>query len=196
MASRNPRVDFFFDKPSPWQPHYRKLRTLLLACPVEEDLKWGVPCYRAHDGNVVLVHGFKDYCAVLFPKGALLKDPKRVLIQQTATVQAARQVRFTTVEQISKLAPTLKAYVKEAIALEKSGAKVQFKKTHELEVPAELEARFSKQPALKKAFAALTPGRQRAYLNYFAQAKQAKTREARIEKHARRILSGRGLDDE
>ncbi|MEW6434133.1 MAG: YdeI/OmpD-associated family protein [Myxococcota bacterium] len=195
MATTNPRVEFFFKKPSPWQAHYRALREILLSCPVTEELKWGVPAYQADGKNVVLVHGFKAYCAVLFPNGALLKDAKRVLIKQTEHVQAARQIRFTTVEEIQKLAPTLRAYVKEAIALQKSGAKVAFKKTTEFAVPAEFQAKLDSAPKLKAAFDQLTPGRQRAYLLYLSQAKQAKTREARVAKVVPRILAGKGLDD-
>lgn len=195
MATTNPKVDFFFKKPSQWQAEYRTLRELLLSLPVTEELKWGVPAYQADGKNVVLVHGFKAYCAVLFPRGALLKDAKRVLVQQTESVQAARQIRFTSVEEIEKLAPTLKAYVKEAIALEKAGAKVAFKKTADFARPPEFEARLARTPKLKAAFEALTPGRQRAYLLYFSSAKQPKTREARIDKHAPRILAGQGLDD-
>lgn len=195
MATTNPRVEFFFKKPSQWQAHYRTLREILLSCPVTEALKWGVPAYQADGKNVVLMHGFKAYCAVLFPNGALLKDAKRLLVQQTAHVQAARQIRFTTVEEIQKLAPTLKAYVKEAIALQKSGAKVAFKKTTEFAVPAEFQAKLDGAPKLKAAFSQLTPGRQRAYLLYLSQAKQAKTREARVEKVVPRILAGKGLDD-
>lgn len=191
----NPRVEFFFKKPSPWQAHYRKLREILLSCPVTEELKWGVPAYQADGKNVALVHGFKAYCAVLFPRGALLKDAKRVLVQQTAHVRAARQLRFTTVAEIERLAPTLKAYVKEAIALEKAGAKVVFKKTSDFAMPVEFQAKLDGAPKLKAAFERLTPGRQRAYLLYISQAKQAKTREARVAKVAPRILAGKGLDD-
>lgn len=195
MSKHNPSVDWFFDKATPWQAEYSKLRTILLSCPVEEALKWGVPAYL-HDGkNVALVHGFKDYCAVLFPKGVLLEDPKGVLIQQTPNVQSARQVRFTSVAQITKLAPTLKAFVKQAIALEQSGAKVKLKKVEEYEVPAELQQRLDDDAALNDAFEALTPGRQRGYLYFIAQAKQSKTRAARVEKSIPRIMAGKGFDD-
>lgn len=196
MASTNPKVDFFFKKPSQWQTEYRKLRAILLSCAVTEELKWGVPAYQSNGKNVALVHGFKEYCAVLFPKGALLKDTKRVLVQQTASTQSARQVRFTGLAEIEKLAPTLKAYVNEAIALEKAGAKVAFKKTSEFAMPEELQARLAGDAKLKAAFEGLTPGRQRAYLLFISSAKQAKTREARVEKHVSRILAGKGLDDE
>jgi len=195
MPKANPKVDWFFDKPTQWQAAYKKLRKIILACDVAEELKWGVPCYGAHGKNVVLMHGFKHYCAVLFPKGALLKDPKGVLVQQTENVQAARQIRFTSVGEISKLEATLKAYVAEAIALEKSGAKVKLKQTAEFPVPEELQQRLDDNPALERAFEALTPGRQRAYLYYFSQAKQSKTRAARVDKCVPQILAGKGLDD-
>jgi len=195
VPKTNPKVDWFFGKPTQWQAAYKKLRTILLSCDVTEELKWGVPCYTAQGKNIVLIHGFKEYCAVLFHKGVLLEDPKGVLIQQTKMVQAARQIRFTSVKEIEKLAPTLKAYVKEAIALEKSGAKVRHKTTEEYEMPAELRARLDGNPALERAFEALTPGRQRAYMYFIGQAKQAKTREARIDKYVPRILAGKGLDD-
>lgn len=196
MTNTNPKVDFFFNKPSQWQQEYAQLRTIMLDCDLTEELKWGVPCYTYNDKNVVLIHGFKEYCAILFPKGVLLKDPKNILIQQTENVQAARQIRFTGVEEIVKLKTALKAYVKNAIEVEKSGAKVEMKKTAEYAVPEELQARLKADKNLKKAFDALTPGRQRAYLFYFASAKQSKTREARIEKYIPQILDGRGLDDE
>lgn len=195
MSKPNPGVDWFFEKPTQWQAAYRKLRAILLSCPVEEELKWGVPAYQAEGKNVALMHGFKDYCAVLFPKGALLKDPKGVLVQQTKNVQSARQIRFKNVKEIEKLAPTLKAYVKEAIALEKSGAKVRLKSTEEYEMPAEFQARLDGNPALSRAFEGLTPGRQRGYLYFFSTARQSKTREARIDKVAPKILAGKGLDD-
>ena len=162
---------------------------------MDEALKWGVPAYQHRGKNVVLMHGFKEYCAVLFPKGALLRDSKRVLIQQTANVQSARQVRFKTVAEIVKLAPTLEAYVKEAIALEASGAKVKFKRIEEYEVPTEFQARLDDDSKLEEAFEALTPGRRRGYLFFFAQAKQSKTRVARVAKCVPRILAGKGLDD-
>lgn len=195
MNETNPSVDWFFRKATAWQAEYAKLRSILLSCPVTEELKWGVPAYQ-HDGkNIVLMHGFKDYCAVLFPKGALLKDPAGVLIQQTKNVQSARQLRFTSVAQITKLAPTLKRYVKEAIALEQAGAKVQFKAPEEFDVPAEFQERLDDNPPLSAAFEALTPGRQRGYLLYFSQAKQSKTRAARVEKAIPQIFAGKGRDD-
>ena len=190
----NPRVDFFF-KSVKWHDEYEQLRMIALDSGLKEELKWGCPCYSVDKKNIVLIHGFKDYCAVLFFKGALLKDPKGILIQQTKNVQSARQVRFTSVKEITKLAPTLKKYIKEAIEVEKAGLKVTLKKTTDYEVPEEFQTKLNKMPALKRAFAALTPGRQRAYLFYFSQPKQAKTREARVEKYLQQILSGKGLDD-
>lgn len=190
----NPRVDFFF-KSVKWHDEYEQLRMIALDCGLKEELKWGCPCYSLDKKNIVLIHGFKDYCAVLFFKGALLKDPKGILIQQTKNVQSARQVRFTSVKEIIRLGPTLKKYLKEAIDVEKAGLKVTLKKTTDYAVPEEFQVKLAKMPALKKAFAALTPGRQRAYLFYFSQPKQAKTREARIEKYLPQILGGKGLDD-
>lgn len=191
----NPRVDFFFDKAKKWQEEYKALRAIALETGLAEELKWGCPCYTFMGKNIVLIHGFKEYCAYLFFKGALMKDPKKILIRQTENVQAARQIRFTDVSQIRKTKAILKTYILEAAEIEESGKKVDFKKTSEFKVPEELSSRMRKMPALKKAFAALTPGRQRAYLFYFSQAKQAKTREARIEKFIPQILEGRGLDD-
>lgn len=190
----NPRVDFFF-KSVKWHEEYEHLRMIALESGLKEELKWGCPCYSDDKKNIVLIHGFKDYCAVLFFKGALLKDPKGILIQQTKNVQSARQVRFTNVKEIIKLAPTLKKYIKEAIEVEKAGLKVTLKKTTDYPVPEEFQVKLDKMPALKRAFAALTPGRQRAYIFYFSQPKQAKTREARVEKYLPQILSGKGLDD-
>lgn len=190
----NPRVDFFF-KSVKWHDEYEQLRMIALDSGLKEELKWGCPCYSLDKKNIVLIHGFKDYCAVLFFKGALLKDPKGILIQQTKNVQSARQVRFTSVKEIIRLGPTLKKYLKEAIDVEKAGLKVTLKKTTDYAVPEEFQVKLAKMPALKKAFAALTPGRQRAYLFYFSQPKQAKTREARIEKYLPQILGGKGLDD-
>jgi uncharacterized protein YdeI (YjbR/CyaY-like superfamily) len=190
----NPRVDFFF-KSVKWHDEYEQLRMIALDSGLKEELKWGCPCYSLDKKNIMLIHGFKDYCAILFFKGALLKDPKGILIQQTKNVQSARQVRFTSVKEIVKLAPTLKKYIREAIEVEKAGLKVTLKKTTDYEVPEEFQTRLDKMPALKRAFAALTPGRQRAYLFYFSQPRQAKTREARVEKYLQQILSGKGLDD-
>jgi uncharacterized protein YdeI (YjbR/CyaY-like superfamily) len=191
----NPRVDFFFDKASKWQEEYNKLRTIILECGLTEELKWGCPSYSFEKKNIILIHGFKDYCAVLFFKGALLNDAKGILIQQTKNVQSARQVRFTNLKEVVKLERTLKAYIHEAIALEKAGVKMEFKKTREFDVPEEFQNKLKELPALKKAFSALTPGRQRAYLLHFSAPKQSKTREARIEKSMKQILSGKGLDD-
>jgi uncharacterized protein YdeI (YjbR/CyaY-like superfamily) len=191
----NPTVDWFFNKASKWQDAYSELRMYVLDCGLNEELKWGCPCYIAEKNNVVLIHGFKDYCALLFMQGALLKDPKKVLIQQTANVQSARQMRFKSVEEIIKKKSIIKAYIKEAIAIDKAGLKVQLKKTTEYKVPEEFQAVLEDMPELKKAFEKLTPGRQRGYLLYFSSAKQSKTREDRIEKYVQHILDGKGLDD-
>lgn len=191
----NPRVDFFFAKAKKWQEEFEKLRLILLGCGLTEELKWGCPCYSIDKGNIVLIHGFKDYCALLFFKGALLKDDHRLLEQQTRNVQAARQIRFSGVQEIVKQEKVLRAYVKEAIAVEKSGLKVKFKKTKEFDMPDEFKSQLDKNSTLKKAFAALTPGRQRGYLLYFSSAKQPITRAARVEKYVKQILKGKGLDD-
>lgn len=191
----NPKVDWFFEKDTKWQKEYEKLRTIILDCGLMEELKWGCPCYTYDNTNVVLIHGFKEYCAVLFFKGALLNDPEGILIQQTKNVQSARQVRFTNAREIVKQQKILKAYIYEAIEVERAGLKVKLKKTSDYKVPEEFQKRLDKKPALKKAFEALTPGRQRAYIFYFSQAKQSKTREERVEKFVKRILSGKGLDD-
>ncbi len=195
MNKPNPKVDFFFNKATAWQAEYKKLRTIMLSCPLTEELKWGVPCYTYQKSNVVLIHGFKDYCALLFVKGALLKDAEGILIQQTENVQAARQVRFTSVREITQLSPVLKAYVHEAIEVEKAGLKVAFKKTAEFSMPEEFINKLEEVPGLQDAFEGLTPGRQRAYLLYFSAPKQAKTREARIDKYVPHILKGKGLND-
>jgi uncharacterized protein YdeI (YjbR/CyaY-like superfamily) len=192
---KNSKVDFFFNKATKWQEEYEKLRTIILDCGLTEELKWGVPCYTLNGSNIVLIHGFKEYCAILFHKGVLLKDAKGILIQQTENVQAARQVRFTSLKEIVKLAPTLKAYVHEAVEVEKAGLKVPMKKTKEFKMPEEFKNKLDKTPALKTAFYALTPGRQRGYLLYFSSAKQSKTREERIEKYTKAILNGKGLED-
>lgn len=191
----NPKVDFFFTKAGKWQKEYEKLRTIVLDCGLTEELKWGVPCYTLGKSNIVLIHGFKDYCALLFHKGALLKDDDGLLIQQTANVQSARQIRFTGIRQITEMEAILKAYVYEAIEVEKSGLKVALKKTTEFSVPEEFQKQLAENRDLKTAYEALTPGRQRGYVLYFSQAKQAKTRQARIEKYLPKILEGRGLDD-
>lgn len=191
----NPKVDFYFNKAKKWQQEIEKLRIIVLDCQLTEELKWGCPCYTFQKSNVVLIHIFKDYCALLFMKGALLKDSKKILIQQTENVQAARQIRFTNIEQIIKLQAILKTYIYEAIEIEKAGLKVPLKKNTELVFPEEFQKQLNKNAALKTAFAALTPGRQRAYNLYFSAAKQSKTRESRIEKCMPQILKGKGLDD-
>lgn len=191
----NPKVDWFFAKDTQWQKEYEKLRNIILDCGLIEELKWGCPCYTFESTNIVLIHGFKEYCALLFFKGALLSDPNGILIQQTKNVQSARQIRFTNVREIVKMEKILKAYVYEAIEVERAGLKVKLKNTSEFKVPEEFQKRLDKNSALKKAFDALTPGRQRAYIFYFSQAKQSKTREARVEKYLKQILNGKGLDD-
>ena len=195
MNNRNPKVDIFFSKAKQWQEELELLREIILDCKLVEELKWGKPCYTFENVNLVLIHGFKEYCALLFFKGALLKDTKAILVQQTENVQAARQVRFTSAQEIIKMKSTLKAYIKEAIEVEKAGLKVDFKKTAEFNVPEEFQNALNKNPALETAFNALTPGRQRAYLLYFSAAKQSKTREARVEKYIQSILSGKGIND-
>jgi uncharacterized protein YdeI (YjbR/CyaY-like superfamily) len=191
----NPKVDFYFSKDKNWQEEIRKLRTFVLACGLTEELKWGCPCYTFQNSNIVLIHVFKEYCALLFFKGALIKDTEGILIQQTKNVQAARQIRFTNTREIVKMAPILKAYIYEAIEVEKAGLKVKLKKTTEYSIPEEFKNRLDKNPALKTAFNALTPGRQRAYIFYFSAPKQSKTRESRVEKCMQQILKGKGLDD-
>ncbi|MGN6351830.1 MAG: YdeI/OmpD-associated family protein [Parafilimonas sp.] len=194
-GSMNPKVDFFFNKASKWQKEYEQLRAVILDCGLTEELKWGCPCYTFEERNIVLIHGFKEYCALLFFKGALLNDADNILIQQTKNVQSARQVRFINVQQIIKLKPVLKAYIYEAIEVEKAGLKVKLKKTAEFTVPQEFQNKLDRSPALKKAFNALTPGRQRAYIFYFSQPKLSKTRAARVKKHMQHILKGKGLND-
>lgn len=191
----NPKVDFYFRKAKKWQKEIEQLRTIVLDCHLAEELKWGVPCYTFEGSNIVLIHTFKEYCALLFHKGALLKDANGILIQQTENVQSARQVRFTSLKEIVELAPVLKAYIFEAVEVEEAGLKVELKKTGDFPIPEEFQTKLDKIPALKKAFEALTPGRQRGYLFHFAGAKQSKTRESRIEKYMPKILDGKGLDD-
>jgi len=191
----NPKVDWFFDKATQWQEEFEKLRSIILDCGLNEELKWGQPCYTYENRNVVLIHGFKEYCALLFFKGALMGDANGILIQQTENVQSARQIRFTNVKEIAKLEKTLKAYIYEAIEVEKAGLKVAYKKTADYKMPEEFQKKLNKSATLKKAFEALTPGRQKAYIFYFSQAKQAKTREARVEKYVKQILLGKGLED-
>jgi|ERR1043165_8949980 uncharacterized protein YdeI (YjbR/CyaY-like superfamily) len=195
MNRPNPKVDFFFTKAKAWQEEIKKLRAIALACPVTEELRWGCPCYTSDKKNIVLIHAFKDYCAFLFFKGALLKDEDGILIQQTENVQSSRQIRFTHVREIVQMEPILKAYIREAIAVEKAGLKVKLKKTSEFKMPEEFKKKLDASLALKTAFAALTPGRQRGYLLHFSSAKQSKTREARINKCVPQILKGKGLND-
>lgn len=191
----NPKADFFFNKAEKWQKELERLRTIPLDCGLDEEVKWGCPCYTCNGANIVLIHAFKDYCAYLFFKGALLKDTHSILIQQTENVQSTRQVRFTGEGEIIDLESTLKAYIFEAIEVEKAGLKVELKKTREFPVADEFQSKLNAIPALKTAFEALTPGRQRGYLLHFAQPKQSKTREARVEKYIPQILAGKGLDD-
>ncbi|HEY3104781.1 MAG TPA: YdeI family protein [Pyrinomonadaceae bacterium] len=195
MNRMNPKVDFFFNRTKHWQEEFEKLRNVVLDCGLTEELKWGCPCYTFEKRNIVLIHGFKEYCALLFFKGALLKDAKGILIQQTENVQSARQIRFTSVREIVRMKPILKAYIHEAIEVEKAGLKVPLKKTKEFNVPEEFQNKLNKDAALRKAFKALTPGRQRAYLLYFSAPKQSKTREARVEKYMQQILKVKGLND-
>ena len=195
MNTMNPKVDFFFDKDDKWQKEFENLRTIILDCGLTEELKWGQPCYTFQGSNIVLIHGFKEYCALLFFKGALLNDADGILIQQTENVQAARQIRFTSVKQVVEMAPVLKTYIYEASEVDKAGLNVKYKKTEDFKIPEEFQKKLNKMPALKTAFDALTPGRQRAYIFYFSQAKQSKTRESRVEKYLQQILDGKGLDD-
>lgn len=191
----NPKVDFFFEKATKWQKEFEKLRRIIVDCGLTEELKWGNPCYTFGERNIVLIHGFKEYCAILFFKGALLHDADNILIQQTKNVQVARQVRFTNVKEIVDMETVLKAYIYEAIEVEKSGMKVKLKKTSDFKIPEEFKNKLDKNVTLKKAFNALTPGRQRAYIFYFSQPKQSKTRESRIERCMQQILIGKGLND-
>lgn len=195
VIKTHPKADNFLIKAESWHQEFKALRAILLDTPLDEDFKWGKPCYTLDGKNVVLMHGFKDYCALLFMKGALLKDPDGILIAQTENTQAARQIRFTGIDEIEALAPVLKRYIDEAIAVEKSGLEVDFKQTEDFAVPVEFQQQLDNNPALKSAFAALTPGRQRGYLLHFAGAKQSKTRAARVEKCMDAILAGKGLND-
>jgi len=195
MNRMNPKVDFYFSKAKRWQEEVEKLRMIVLDCGLTEELKWGVPCYTFQRRNIVLIHVFKEYCALLFFKGALLNDPNGILVQQTKNVQAARQIRFTNVREMVKMKAILKAYIHEAIELEKAGLKVNFKKTTEFIIPEEFQNKLDKIPSLKTAFDALTPGRQRAYILYFSAPKQSRTRESRVEKCMQQILNGKGLND-
>lgn len=194
-SAMNPKVDWYFNKPQKWQEEIAKMRAIVLECGLIEELKWGVPCYQFEESNIVLIHVFKEYCAYLFFKGVLLNDAEGILIQQTKNVQSARQIRFTNAKDIAKLKPILKAYIFEAIEVEKAGLKVELKAPSEFKVSDEFQHKLNEMPALKKAFKALTPGRQRAYLLHFSAPKQAKTRESRVEKSIELILSGKGLND-
>ncbi|HEY1114224.1 MAG TPA: YdeI family protein [Chitinophagaceae bacterium] len=195
MNRTNPDVEWFFTKDTKWQKEYELLRAIVLDCGLTEELKWGCPCYTLNKRNVVLIHGFKDYCALLFMKGVLLEDTHHILVQQTEHVQAARQIRFTGADQIRKMQPVLKEYIKRAIEVERAGLKVDLKSTKEFSMPEEFRAVLEDMPEVKTAFEKLTPGRQRGYLLYFSAAKQSKTREARIEKYLDKILQGKGVDD-
>lgn len=191
----NSKVDFYFDKAEKWKAELEKMREIVLDCHLSEELKWGSPCYTFEKANIVLIHSFKEYCAFLFFKGALMKDSDKILIQQTENVQAARQVRFTNLQEIIDKKEILKKYIFEAAEIEKSGVKVELKKVSEFEIATEFQDKLDSNPDLKKAFYDLTPGRQRAYLLHFSQPKQSKTREARVDKNIPRILDGKGLND-
>jgi uncharacterized protein YdeI (YjbR/CyaY-like superfamily) len=191
----NPKVDEFLSKAKKWKEEYEKLRNIVLDCELTEEFKWMHPCYTFENKNILLIHGFKEYCALLFHKGALLQDAHGILIQQTENVQAARQIRFTNLQEIVEMETILKAYIYEAIEVEKAGLEVNFKNTTEFIIPEELQNKFDEIPALKTAFEALTQGRQRAYILYFSSPKQSKTRESRVEKYMPQILGGKGLND-
>ncbi|MBH5318450.1 YdeI family protein [Paenibacillus sp. GSMTC-2017] len=191
----NPKVDQFLIKAKKWREEYEKLRNIVLDCNLTEEFKWMHPCYMFDNKNIVLIHGFKDYCALLFHKGALLKDAQGILIQQTENVQAARQIRFTNIQEIIEMEPIIKAYIYEAVEVEKAGLEVNYKKNTEYTIPEELQKQFDDIPALKTSFEALTPGRQRAYLLFFSDPKQSKTRASRVEKYKQHILEGKGLND-
>lgn len=195
MSPQNPKVDFYFSTAKKWQDEFKQLRIILLGFDLTEELKWGCPCYTYNNNNVVLIHGFKEYCALLFFKGALLHDAKGILIKQTENVQAARQIRFTNVQEIVETRAVLKVYINEAIKVEKAGLKVEMEKTSAYSIPEEFQHKLDEIPAFKTAFNALTPGRQRAYIYYFSQPKQSKTRESRIEKCMQQILNGKGLNE-
>ncbi|MGB5667538.1 MAG: DUF1801 domain-containing protein [Maribacter sp.] len=192
----NPKVHWFFDNDTKWKKEYQELRKIVLDCTLVEELKWGVPCYTHKKSNILLIHGFKNYCALLFHKGVLLKDTNNILIQQTENVQSARQLRFTNLKEIVDLKPTIKAYIFEAIEIEKAGLEVKMKKTSEFKMPDEFKKVLESNSKLKSAFNALTAGRQRGYLLYFSQAKQSKTRESRIEKSIPKIFNGKGFNDD
>ena len=195
MSTTNPKVDVFIGKAKKWQEEFETLRTIILDCQLTEDFKWGKPCYTFEESSIVLIHGFKEYCAMLFFKGVLLKDVMNILVSQTENTQATRQIRFTDVDEIVEMETILKAYISEAIEVEKAGLKVAYKKTLEFTIPEEFQKQLDENPALKTAFKSLTPGRQRAYILYFSGAKQSKTRESRVEKYIQKILDGEGLND-
>ena len=191
----NSQINWFFENSSKWQESYQKLREIVLVFELKEELKWGCPCYTFNDNNVVLIHGFKEYCALLFMKGAIMNDTKNILIQQTENVQSARQIRFANLEEIIKQKTIIKSYIKNAIEVEKSGAKVEMKTMAEFKMPEEFQTALTEIPELKIAFEKLSPGRQKGYLLYFSSAKQAKTRNERVERYIPKILDGKGLDD-
>ena len=195
-ATTNPKVDFYFNKAKNWQEALAHLRRIVLDCGLTEELKWGVPCYTFREGNVLLLHVFKEYCAVLFHKGVLLSDPNGILVQQTENTQATRQIRFVSAQQVREMEAVVRAYIHEAMEVERAGLKPELKKTADYAWPEEFQTKLVEVPGLQEAFEVLTPGRQRAYLLYFAAAKQAKTRAARVEKCVQRIFDGKGLDDE
>lgn len=191
----NPKVDWYFTKSKKWREEIKKLRKTCLDCGLNEELKWGCPCYTFQKSNIVLIHVFKEYCALLFFKGALMKDAEDILVQQTENVQAARQIRFTSLSEIVKMSTIVKSYIKEAIEIDKAGFKVNLKKTSEYKIPEEFENTLDEMPELKTAFKALTPGRQRGYLLFFSAPKQSKTRKSRVQKYIQHILDGKGLND-
>ena len=195
MKTRNPKVDAFIKRETKWQAEFKKLREIILDCDLTEELKWGKPCYTDNGKNIVIIQGFKEHCAILFPKGVLMEDPNQILIIQTEHVQVARQVRFTNLQGIEEIESILKTYIKNAIEIERSGVKIELKKTSDFEMPEEFRFYLEEMPDLKIAFEALTPGRQRGYLFYFSQAKQSKTRTARVEKYIQKIFDGKGLND-
>jgi len=194
MNTMNTKADFYFNKGN-WQKETQQLRKIVLDCDLKEELKWGCPCYTFEGKNIVLIHVFKEYCALLFFKAALLNDPEKILIQQTENVQSARQIRFTNLKQIVKMAQVIKSYIYQAVEVEEAGLKVPLKKTKDFNIPEEFQKKLTEMPSLKTAFESLTPGRQRGYIFYFSQPKQSKTREARVEKSLPKILDGKGLDD-
>jgi uncharacterized protein YdeI (YjbR/CyaY-like superfamily) len=191
----NPKVDEFLSKAKKWQEEMKQLRMIILDCGLTEELKWRQPCYTFQESNIAIIGGFKEYCALMFFKGALLKDPNNILIRQTENVQASRQIRFTNVQEIIEMKAILKSYIYEAIEVEKTGLEIDFKETREFVIPEEFQKKLNENTLLKTAFEALTPGRQRAYILYFSAPKQSKTRESRIEKYVKQILNGKGLND-